>query len=538
MWPTAFALLKLAGVPLQTSLPSPAVGGDRRRLVAVDGSSALRTHQPASADALVAHLQRTLGAWSAHLGLVTFDTAPFAPCDAAPWEPALEAERRLPPIRRPDVSAGDLTAAELAAHAAPAALDGSLMLQWQWQHKVLLPALAAAAPAHWPPGGVVLDAVVLEAPPATLVSDERDRTMRSENVDDVLAEMHGDYRAILGRLVPLQMAVKRFYKRCLIGGSGAPAPPQLLTPVRPAPYAAVGKLLANVDAWLRMSPQHETVLVVERPDALLFVLAFLEHFARTQALEPGRCWLVLPSAPAASDTCIVMDAGQALGKLQALAAARLGHASTQPFDQLMLLLALARGNETLGAALWSTLAACDDLPRAPLFRLRLRCSKRAASPVVAQPPLDCTSRADTTRWLQAAHEALVPGPATGLLDWYARLRDSPNYHAALSPQYWAIHAELAHYRLATTVRGAWTTDGNWVHAPTAQPWSSVANAIKLHETSDECAIGAMLRTAAQHVLLIRGARGRLVIRYVQLVTDTDVPAESDARGERAAAGGH
>jgi hypothetical protein len=450
MWPTTLAVLRAAGVRFMQRIGA---SGRGTRHVFVDVSAALRAAPDlvTTAACIETLIRVPLAEWQATVGVAAFDTTPLLPLDLPDSKRARTFETGLAHNSMPDVALLSAAALDDAA-----ALDGSVLLQWQWQSAALLPALradVAARPAAWPSGGLTLDRVVqrrasTRGPPTDMdflyrmLAHEALGRYNEMSIEELMVELRGDYSPVVLRGLAHSLAVNDHYQ-CVHLSNSATAP-RNAGAAEPAPAESFCKILQAVERLARRPELGDVVIVSARPDAFLFLLSYLG--TKATALPLGWLWLVLPGD-------VAVDAVAAAEQLTQYSA-RMGLGSR---DALVFFLTLAGGSEVFGRALWATLptlGARPVLPRGPDFRPSTAPVGALFDDARVAELCAADARALACGWLRDAYLMLLE--ATDMVHLRERLQRLPALRALVPvPAAWAQQVRYVRYRLRVYMPRAW-----------------------------------------------------------------------------------
>lgn len=359
-------VLTAARVPLLTSLPR--ARPDRLRYVMVDVSASLQQdsrERLSTAEAIEEYMRWPLNKHKARLGVFAFDCAPTVPLTVAMSRKSQDLELRLPLGRdgRPRL----YTRAELENLSQDhcAALDGSLVAQWQWHSLTLLPGLKhdlSTNTAQWPPMGVILDGIVEretnDAVYHKMITAEIDK-IKPINVTALKEQLGADMEIVYGRILARALVGSKFYRRLHLSQQGKRRALDRLNNSMPGipPAEGLCKIMRNVAALALENSggapvaDSEIVLVTPRGDAVLYLLGFLNTLQRDfPAAKAPTEWLYLELPgdvyiDVVATSAILREFGASIG--------------VSSFDFMLVYLNFAGASERLSDALWRT------LPRPP-----------------------------------------------------------------------------------------------------------------------------------------------------------------------------
>ena len=387
MWPTLAHLVRLTGAPLFSGAAAATAGNNTH--VFIDGSAELARHAAAGGPArgllrhLVApHISRWQGAQSTCATLV-FDASAIMPLHVPVPAESLAAEQRL---LQSLTEARPFTADELEGAGTWAALDGSPLLQDPWLAHCLVPAVQEAARdteswLHRIPGlrYLIVDRVVM---PASFAPDAWER-----RAQDVMLPLSGSWmkrvtldqdhnpqrNRLLNPLLQLRFMAQQLgesagehVRLCALPGRGGGEALVLRDDHPTIGAEAMVKVMRQVAALAAAaaaasSAEHapdRVVVVSDRPDALLYWLVFLDAHLDLLIKRPED-WLQLAvrTTPGTEgegeEGWVCFSVLEVARTLREKTYAEFRDALSQPYPSLLLLVAIAGGNEALGNGLWS-----------------------------------------------------------------------------------------------------------------------------------------------------------------------------------------
>jgi hypothetical protein len=448
------------------------------RYVMVDVSAAVQLAPEATLstrEAIEAYVRAPLAKYGARLGVLAFDTAPNLPMHTPMLARSQATEARLPrsEAREPALYAAAQLEALSDDHCG--ALDGSPLLQWQWQSLLFVPTLLRemGASPSWPPLGLIIDSVVeRSSTPGYYVGNAKCEMgmMNRPSVNEATKALDGDVGALYGRLLVRTLVGGRDYRRLHLSADGKTRrsldkPPRTQPPqsLPHPPAVSLCKIMRNIAALALETAggapvqSSQIVVVSARADAMLYILHFLESLETDlgcSAARIGWLYMVLPGD-------VVVDVVAAAQQLKSYAEAW----GLRSLTFLLLYLSLADTSDYLADALWYS------LPRAPgPDHMDIDIDIDDDDDDEARPHTcfdsagvpTAVNSADNARmlldWLGRAHRLLLR--VSDVVSYRALLDRAPALAAVLVPEkHWLSYVRRALFECNVLYRRAWQQDG-------------------------------------------------------------------------------